>query len=118
MIIKSLIAGSPFLYQTTDGDVYHVNEIGVEAIGSRWAPKTHMMGFVDADKGRSEPNVVMRLSGSVQIIVATSPKGASQKWLKQTGQLVDFTAFVTSLWSPQELFLTGLVLAFLASTLG
>ena len=76
------------------------------------------MAFIDADEGYTRPKNVIRHS-LVQIVVATSPKGTNQPWLKQLqGGIIQFTNLAISLWSPRELFLTGLVLAFLVSTLG
>jgi hypothetical protein len=42
MILKSLIAGRPFLYQSKEGTVYHVAQNGVEAIRSSWSAETHI----------------------------------------------------------------------------
>ena len=117
-IIEFLIAGRPFLYQTSDGTVYHVTHNGVEAIQSFWLPEAPIMAFVDNDEGYTRPKDVIR-HFLVQFVVATPPKGASQPWLDQLlGSMTSFTKLAISLWSPRELFLTGLVLAFLFSTLG
>ena len=118
-VIECLIEGRPFLYQTKEGDVYHVAQNGVEAVRD-WPlenPKTHIMAFVDGDKGDCEPKYFL-LYPSVQIIVATS-RGVNQKWLwqLQSNHEIIFTELATDLWSLRELFLTGLVLAFLLSTL-
>ena len=119
VIVEFLIAGRPFPYQTTDGTVYHVTHNGVEAIRLSWLPEAPIMAFVDGDKGYTEPRDIIRHS-SVQIVMATSPKGSYQPWLKQLllGSITCFTELAISLWSPCELFLTGLILAFPASTLG
>jgi hypothetical protein len=115
-IIESLIAGSPFLYQTKERTVHHVNQEGVVAIRSPWLAKTHIVAFVDGDKGDGEPHHFLDHS-LVQIVVASSPRGAYRKWYKQSGNTTSFTRLATRLWAPHELFLTGLVLAFLLSTL-
>ena len=100
------------------GTVYHVTHNGVEVIRSPWVPETPIVAFVDGDKGYTEPKDVVCHS-LVQIVMATFPKGAHQPWLEQLpSTIIDFTILATSLWSPRELFLTGLVLAFLVSTLG
>jgi hypothetical protein len=114
-IIESLIAGRPFLYQTKGGTVYHVAQNGAAAIPSSWSPETHIVAFVDGDKGDCEPKGFL-FSFLVQIIVASSPKGAYYRWIKQAGSNTIVTKLATSLWSPRELFLTGLVLAFLLLT--
>jgi hypothetical protein len=49
----------------------------------------------------------------VQIIVTSCPKGAYQPWIKQANNDTVINTLAISLWSPRELFLTGLVLAFL-----
>ncbi len=119
-ITECLIEGCPFLYQTKGGTVYHVAQNGVEAVRD-WPlenPKTHIMAFVDGDKGDCEPKEFL-FYPSVQIIVATSPRGVNQKWVWQAESDYEtiFAKLATDLWSPQELFLTGLVLAFLLSSL-
>jgi hypothetical protein len=104
-IIESLIAGHRFLYQSDEGYVYHVSEKGVELIESAWESSTHYVAFVDADQGLSEPNKILR-NKSVRIILATSPRGATQNWLKQ-GNFVKFIKLATKLWSARELFVAG-----------
>ena len=85
---------------------------------SDWLSKTPIVAFVDNDEGGCEPEHVLR-HRAVQIIIASTPKGASseQTWMKQLGDNTSFTSFATNLWSPEELLLTGLVLAFPLSTL-
>ncbi len=115
-IIEFLITGRPFLYQTKEGSVYHVTQNGVAAIES-WSSKTHIVAFVDGDKGDYEPQKFL-FASFVQIIVVSSPKGADQPWVKQASPSTTIiTKFATCLWSPCEVFLTGLVSAFLLSTL-
>jgi hypothetical protein len=115
-MIEPLIAGRPFLYQTKDRTVYHVSQNGVEVNLSSWSPQAHIVAFVESDEGNCEPKDFLR-NPFVQIIVASSPKGAHQRWTKQTCKYTMLTRLATSPWSPSELFLTGLVLAFLLSTL-
>ena len=112
-IIESLIEGHPFLYQTKDKAVYHVTQEGVEVIWPSWNSKTHIVAFVDADEMDSTPHDIIMSSPLVQIIAVTTLRGAYHKWLKQMGLNIRFNKIATSLWSPCELFLTGLVLIFL-----
>jgi hypothetical protein len=113
--LSLLIAGRPFLYQPEEGIVYHVSQNGVEATWSYWSQNTHDVAFVDADEdSKPERFVFNRL---VQIIVASHPKGAYQRWIEQASPNTNITKLATSLWLPRELFLTGLVLAFLLSML-
>jgi len=115
-MIEFLLAGHPFLYQTKSGTVYHVAEKGVEAIKSSLSLETCIVAFVDGDGEDSEPKDIIKRS-SVQIIVALSPEGANHKWIRHTvGTIIIKLAM--KLWSSHELFLTGLVLAFLLPTLG
>jgi hypothetical protein len=67
-IIKSLIAGVPFLYQDKEGTVYHVSDNGVEA-NSSWGPEANV-AFVDGDSEDSRPFVY---SPTLRITVASSP---------------------------------------------
>jgi hypothetical protein len=109
-----MIEGRPFLYQAIGGSVYHVAEKGVEAVQS-WSSEETIVAFIDGDKGDYEPEDIL-IGRSVQLIVASSPKGASQKRTKQTGHASFATNLAVKLWSYEELLLTGLVLA-LPSTL-
>jgi hypothetical protein len=84
-----MIEARPFLYQTT-------------------------VAFVDGDKGDYEPNGIF-LGSSVQLIVASSPKGAYPKWPKLIGPGSFVTPLVVKLWSYKELLLTGLVSALLST---
>ena len=77
-IIESLIKRCPFLYQTKDGAVYYAAEKGVEAVQS-WSSKEPIMAFFDNDNDdKSQPKGFL-LHSAVQIIVATSPRGAYRK---------------------------------------
>jgi hypothetical protein len=107
-----MIEGRPFLYQALDGTVYHVNENGVQAIDS-WSSVEEIVAFVDADDDSYRPNLML-LNVNVQIILATSPRGANQKWIKQAGHV---KRIATKLWSARELFITGFVPGLLLSTL-
>jgi hypothetical protein len=104
------------VYQTKDRYVYHVSPNGVELIDS-WVRRTPIVAFIDAENANSEPRGFL-LNHHVKIILASSPRGAHQKWLDQIGDATVFEMLGTRLWSPRELFLTGLVLSFLLSMLG
>ena len=106
-----MIEGCPFLYQASDGTVYHVSENGVEAI-QVWLSDEVIVAFVDGDEKNNDPKHMLRRD-TVQIILATSPRGADRGWMKQVGGV---TTFVTELWSPRELFLAGSVLWLLLLT--
>jgi len=116
-VIEFLLAGRQFLYQPENagGTVYHVTKKGVEAIKSFSPLESPIVLFVDGDSGDSEPIIS---HPSVQIIVTSSPNGANHKWIKQAGRNTIIIKLATKLWSSRELFLTGLVLAFLLPTLG
>jgi hypothetical protein len=64
------------------------------------------VAFIDTNEGNSKPRDIL-LDPYVKIILASSPRGAHQKWLDQIGQATFFRKLATSLWSPRELFLTG-----------
>jgi len=106
-----MIKGHSFLYQGLDRTVYHINEDGVQAIQS-WS-SDEIVAFVDGDRESYEPSVML-LDDRVQIIMASTLKGARGKWTEQAG---DVKVIVTELWSPHELFLAGFVLGLLLSTL-
>jgi hypothetical protein len=106
-----MIEGRPFLYQDLDQFVYHINENGVQAIQS-WS-SDEIVAFVDGDRESYEPRPML-LDNKVQIIMTSTPKGASMKWTEQAGGV---EVIVTELWSLHELFVAGFVLGLLLSTL-
>jgi len=109
-----MIEGRPFLYQAKGGTIYHVAEKGVEDVGS-WSPKQPIVAFVDGDGGIAPKDNISY--SSVQLIMASSPKGTYPKWANQLGPGSCVTQLAMKLWSPKELLLTGLVLTLLLSTL-
>jgi len=100
-----MIEGRSFLYQAQNKTVYHVNEEGVKVITS-WPQNEDIVAFVDGDEAGYEPDHMLREDG-VQIILASSPKGATARWIQQTTGHIEI--IVTNLWSLQELFVTGFV---------
>jgi hypothetical protein len=108
-----MIEGRPFLFQSFKETVYHVTQAGVEIVSSL-SKQGNITAFIDGDKGKCEPEEFLRRP-SVQLIVAASPKGASQKWNKQLGNRSFISKFAVKLWSREELLLTGLVLALLST---
>jgi hypothetical protein len=106
-IIEYMIEGRPFLFQPDRGTVYHVANDGVNVVWSR-PPDEAIVAFVDGDPEDFVPQKFL-IHHSVQLIVASSPKVSSEKWIKQAGNTV--TQIATNLWSEKELLLTGSVLA-------
>ena len=100
-----MIQGCPFLYQAPDGVVYSVNEGGVQAIQC-WESEEGIVAFVDGNKGNYDPDYMLRIA-TVQIILASPPRGAYRDWMKRAG-VIKKLAF--ELWSPGELFIAGFVL--------
>ena len=88
-MIWSIINGSPFLYQTLGGTVYHVADTitTVTSLSSR--------AYVDADAKKFEPQSFLR-HRSVKIIAASSPQGTEQPWMKQMGFPM---TFASALWT-------------------
>ena len=103
-----MIKGRSFLFQPAKGIVYHVSEKGVEVVTS-WSSKEEIVAFVNGDEN-FKPEHIIRLP-SVKLIVASSRKGTYSDWAKQLGQGSFVAQIAIKLWSPKELFLTGLVLA-------
>jgi hypothetical protein len=106
-MVEAMLAGEVFIYQTIGKRVYHVATTITEIWS--WVSKDPIVAFLDADDA-SRPPVQFFQQQSVQIIAASLPEGATQKWLKQG----DSTAFVAplaaKLWSRKELFLTRCVI--------
>jgi hypothetical protein len=115
-IVEFMIQGRPFLYQAHDGTVCHVSEKGVERIDG-WPSRHLIVAFIDGDMAGYAPQGFL-INSSVKLILAVSPKGAvNQPWVKQGGEELNITTLAVDRWSPRELFLTGLVLVLLLSTL-
>jgi hypothetical protein len=102
-----MIEGRPFLFQPNRGIVYHVTKDGVDVVRSR-PPDEAIVAFVDGDRKDFEPQNFL-IHHSIQLIVASSPKVSSEKWIKQAGDTM--TQLTIKLWSKKELLLTGSVLA-------
>ena len=113
-----MIKGHRFLFQSAAGTVYYVTEAGVEIVRSllsRPDPITDpITAFIDGDMGNCQPKGFL-IRKSVQLIVAASPKGVQQNWVKQTGDDSFVSKFAVKLWSRKELILTGLGLALLST---
>jgi hypothetical protein len=101
-----MIEGVPFLYQTIEGDVYHVAD-SVTLI-NKWSAKEYIVAFVDADTVSYAPNHIL-INPRIQIVLTSPPKSSKQQWMSQYGRLV--TMYITDLWFPDEFFLTGLVIS-------
>ena len=65
------------MYQDRGGNIYHVNHKGVEVITS-WSSPEGIMAFVDSDNKNHDP-AFMLSHPMVQIVLASSPKGARQR---------------------------------------
>ena len=102
-----MIEGLPFLFQANGRTVYHIAKEGVEVIQS-WLPDGPILAFVNGDERDFKPNNILR-DDSVQLIVASSPKGTYLTWTKQLGPGSFVTPIAIKLWSQKELLLTGLV---------
>jgi len=111
-MVESMIEGRPFLFQAIQGTVYHVAERGVKVVRS-WSSEETIVAFVDADKYH-EPRCIL-FCDSVQLIVASPPKGINPHWTEQADLGTSITQLVTELWLYKELLLTGLVIALLSS---
>jgi hypothetical protein len=101
-----MLEGVPFLYQTIQGDIFHVAD-SITLIKS-WSSEEPIVAFIDADTASHVPKDIL-IDPLIQIVLTSSPKGSNQQWIKQYGRLV--IMYATDLWSPRELFLTGLVIS-------
>ena len=84
-----------------------------------WSSTEEFVAFVDGDKEDSEPDDML-IKERVQIIMASPPRDASERWIKQIRRVkILATSIPSKLWSPRELFLlvAGLFLGLLLSTL-
>ena len=108
-----MIEGRPFLYQNWEGDVFHINEEGVQTIGT-WPSNINIVAFVDGDRHLAEPHQIL-WQNNVRVILASSPKGTQTSWEKQ--KRPDIKIIATALWSDLELFMAGFVLGLFLSML-
>jgi hypothetical protein len=88
------------------GDIYHFAD-NITLIGS-WSPEEFIVAFVDADTASYTPKDIL-INPLIQIVLTSPPEGAKQQWISQYPRLMG--TYVTDLWSPRELFLTGLVIS-------
>jgi hypothetical protein len=115
-MVEHMIEGRPFLFQSMEDTVYHVAEKGVEVVQS-WSSKETIVAFFDGDSEKNhEPKRMLTRLSSVQLIVASSPKVSSEKWIEQAGNGSFVTQLAINLWSQKELLITGLVLVLLFNT--
>jgi hypothetical protein len=115
-MVEHMIEGRPFLFQSMEDTVYHVAEKGVEVVQS-WSSKETIVAFFDGDSEKNhEPKRMLTRLSSVQLIVASSPKVSSEKWIKQAGDGSHFNRLAINLWSQEELLIAGLVLVLLFNT--
>ena len=98
-----MIKGSPFLYQTLEGTVYHVSST-ITMITSRPSGSGKFVAYVDGDEKEFEPQWFI---WSVEIIAASSLKDTDQPWMKQMGNISFPIAFAPALWTDSELFVAG-----------
>ena len=112
-MIEHMIEGRPFLFQPTTKTVVHVSKEGVTVIESGPSLNETIMAFIDADEKDHTPKNIL-FHDSVQLIVASSPRGTDESWIKQATPRLSITKLVIDLWSYEELFLTGSVLGLLA----
>jgi len=108
-MIEKMIRGCPFLYQTVDGNVYHVSDHVTQITPSSSLETTNLVAFVDADTTSYQPESIL-IGRHIQIILASSPKGTKHFWPKQYPGSV--LKYAMALWSVSEFFITGFVLSF------
>lgn len=105
-LVKCMIAGTPCLFQTFDGPVYHVSEFITEV--RHWSGEP-IIAICNANGDTSQPPQFILQNEKIQMIAASSPDAECARWL---GKMSTWSVkkFFTKLWSPQELVLTGLFL--------
>jgi hypothetical protein len=108
-MVRSMINGEPFLYQSLRGIVYHVSNT-ITAINSWRSRSGNIVAYVDADEKKFEPQMFIR-DPLVKIIAASSPSGTNQPWLTQMGNIGFPLTFAIALWTDSELFVTGFVIS-------
>jgi hypothetical protein len=107
-MVIDMIAGRQFIYQTSAGTVYLVSD-EVKEINARWSPDSHIVAYIDADLA-FEFKPFMNHE-KIQLVIACPPNGALNRFRKQLVGTGGIRNLMLKLWTPQEFYLTGLVLA-------
>ena len=102
-----MLAGTRCLFQPIQtkrpkDTVYLITESSIKVVDD-W-PHEYITAFVDVNEPSSWPAQFLLDHPFVKIIAASSPNDAYQQW---SFSPTFMTVRVTTLWSPQELFLTG-----------
>jgi len=105
-MIEYMLKGHPFWYQTIDGNVYYITDT-IISVSSLLLQET-IVAFVDANSESYAP-VPTLINPHIQLVLASSPKGAKQRWLKQNPSGRFVIKYASTLWNPRKFFIMGLV---------
>lgn len=92
----------PIQTKRLEDTVYLITESSIKVV-DYW-PHEYITAFVDVNEPSSRPAQFLLDHPFVKIIATSSPNDAYQQW---TFSPTLMTVRVTTLWSPEELFLTG-----------
>ncbi|EDR10192.1 uncharacterized protein LACBIDRAFT_293779 [Laccaria bicolor S238N-H82] len=113
ILIQSMLAGTRCLFQTVETeahDTIYLIDSSVEVVNF-WPDDEYIIAFFDADGPSSRPAHFLLNHHFVKIIATCSPNNAYQEWIEKPISPNWVSRRITTLWSPQELFLTGMFLA-------
>ncbi|EDR09963.1 uncharacterized protein LACBIDRAFT_318345 [Laccaria bicolor S238N-H82] len=113
ILIQSMLAGTRCLFQTVETeahDTIYLIDSSVEVVNF-WPDDEYIIAFFDADGPSSRPAHFLLNHHFVKIIATCSPNNAFQEWIEKPISPNWVSRRITTLWSPQELFLTGMFLA-------
>ena len=108
-----MLAGTRCLFQpipneSNENMVYLITESSIKAINS-WSTE-QIIVFFDADGPSCRPAQFIIDNRFIKIIGTSSPAIEEQKWTTKLAPGAILSRIVTTLWSRQELFLTGWVI--------
>lgn len=113
-LIQSMLAGTRCLFQPIrnekhENTVYLIAESSIEVVNS-WSTEG-VVAFFDADGPSPRPAQFIIDNHYIKIIGACLPNVADEKWTTKMGNGAVLNRIVTTLWSRQELYITGMFLA-------
>ncbi|KIK03233.1 hypothetical protein K443DRAFT_5495 [Laccaria amethystina LaAM-08-1] len=113
-LIQSMVAGTRCLFQPipnerNENTVYLISESSIKITNS-WSTE-RITVFFDADGPSCRPAQFIIDNRFIKIVGACSPAIEEQKWTSRLASGAILSRIVTTLWSRQELFLTGMFLA-------
>lgn len=106
-MIEHIISGSPFIYQSPDGNAYTVSTTCTK-VGTSWPEiRSPITAFIDIDKNKFSIHPFLK-NKDIRLILAASPNAIYNARNPDISP-ENAALIITKLWTPQEIFVTGFV---------